>query len=487
VTTRRTDPSRSDALIGRVLGGCRIESRIGRGGMGTVYRARHLESKRSVAIKVLAPFLSSEQAHVSRFLREASSASRVSHPHVVRVLGAAEEDGWHFIVLEYVDGESLAARLKREGVLPPGEALRIAAEIARGLRALHDAGIVHRDIKPANVLLGRDGAVRIVDFGVARDFRELSRLTAPGDRLGTACFAAPEQLRGEDVDGRADFYSLGATLYAMLVGQPPPEGREAGCLDALRAALPGRERGLTDFLAGLLREDRDRRPLSAAAVVAALDKHAARFRSRRLPAVAGLGLAGGASLLAWLSWESLEPFAASGSERLGALRVGIWLPAACAAWALGLRLAADGRRGRLSRGIGAVLAFVAPLFAGALLTPDAATPATAAAAVGVAALGAWTILAGRRPVLLGGLLALLASGLRGSGVPDPGRWASSWEAGLRDAVRTPEGLVGLAVCAVFLLWALAGILPSSRHGLESPAPEGPAPEPVSEATPTPSA
>lgn len=262
-----TDRASKDPMVGRTLGGCRIEERVGRGGMGVVYRARRLADDRAVAIKVLSPFLTAEEAVVARFERETRAASRVNHPNIVRMLGAADEGGVYYSVMEFVDGENLADLLKREGRLPLHHALFIAHEIASGLRALHADGIVHRDVKPSNVLVGRDGSVKLTDFGVARDIKDLQRLTATGDLLGTLGFAAPEQLGSGAIDGRADLFALGATLHLMISGVRPPADPQLP-FAALDEHVPPAVRGLVDRL---LSRSPEERPPHAQAVIESLE------------------------------------------------------------------------------------------------------------------------------------------------------------------------------------------------------------------------
>lgn len=215
-------PDAVDPLVGKVLGGCVLEKRIGRGGMGSVYLATRQADRQSVAIKVLAPFMAEDAAGLARFTREVRAASRVRNPNVIRILGSSEENGIHYSLMEYIDGENLGDLLKRDGRLAVGHAAYIGREVARGLAALHAEGILHRDVKPSNILIASDGSVKITDFGIARDVYERHRLTAPGDLLGTLGFAAPEQLEGAGGDARSDLYSLGATLHAVLSGERPP-------------------------------------------------------------------------------------------------------------------------------------------------------------------------------------------------------------------------------------------------------------------------
>ncbi len=255
-----------DPLIGQVLGGCLLQERIGRGGMGSVYRATRQGDRHPVAVKILAPFMAGDAGILARFTREVRAASRVRNGNVIRILGSSEENGVHYSLMEYIDGENLADLLKREGRLPVGHAAFIAREVARGLTALHAEGIIHRDVKPSNILIGRDGSVRITDFGIARDVYERQRLTAPGDLLGTLGFAAPEQLEGGSGDARADLYSLGATLHCLLSGVRPPADPRMP-FPALGDTVPQPLRELIDRL---LARDPQGRPADAKLVAAAL-------------------------------------------------------------------------------------------------------------------------------------------------------------------------------------------------------------------------
>lgn len=262
----KSDGTTPDPMLGKVLGGCVLEARIGRGGMGTVYRATREVDRQAVAIKILAPFLAADDAVVTRFTREVRAASRVRNPNVIRVMGCAEEGGIHFSIMEFVDGENLADLLDRKGHLAVGHAAFIAREVARGLAALHAEGILHRDVKPSNILIGRDHSVKITDFGIARDIFDLQRLTAPGDLLGTLGFAAPEQLERSEGDARADLYSLGATLYTMLSGVRPPASQNTP-LPPLSKDVP---EALRELVSRLLSIDPAARPADAKSVASAL-------------------------------------------------------------------------------------------------------------------------------------------------------------------------------------------------------------------------
>ena len=202
-----------------------IEGEIGRGGMGVVYRARDERLQRRVAIKVLPPELAFQQDIRERFTREAQTAARLSHPHIVPIHSVGEGQGLVYFVMGYVDGESVAARIRRKGSLPVEEARRIMMETADALSAAHALSVIHRDIKPDNILLeGTRGRVMVTDFGIAKALSATSgaTLTGIGVAIGTPAFMSPEQAAGErDIDGRSDLYSLGVVTYQMLTGALP--------------------------------------------------------------------------------------------------------------------------------------------------------------------------------------------------------------------------------------------------------------------------
>jgi eukaryotic-like serine/threonine-protein kinase len=202
-----------------------IEGEIGRGGMGVVYRARDERLQRRVAIKVLPPELAFQKDIRERFTREAQTAARLSHPHIVPIHTVGEGQGLVYFVMGYVDGESVAARIRRRGKLPVDEARRIMGEAADALSAAHALSIIHRDIKPDNILLeGPRGRVMVTDFGIAKALSSTSgaTLTGAGVAIGTPAFMSPEQAAGErDIDGRSDVYSLGVVTFQMLTGDLP--------------------------------------------------------------------------------------------------------------------------------------------------------------------------------------------------------------------------------------------------------------------------
>ncbi len=204
-----------------------LEGEIGRGGMGVVFNARDERLKRQVAVKVLPPDLAFREEIRLRFLREAETAARLSHPHIVPIHSVGEgPDGLVYFVMAYVDGESLGAKLKRRGRLPPDEARRIMLETADALGAAHAFGIIHRDVKPDNILLeGSRGRVVVTDFGIAKALSSTTgstTLTATGVAIGTPHYMSPEQAAGDrEIDGRSDIYSLGVVAYQMLAGELP--------------------------------------------------------------------------------------------------------------------------------------------------------------------------------------------------------------------------------------------------------------------------
>jgi len=204
-----------------------LEGEIGRGGMGVVYHARDERLKRKVAVKVLPPELAFREEIRIRFLREAETAARLSHPHIVPIHSVGEgPEGLVYFVMAYVDGESLGARLKRRGRIPPEEARRILMETADALGAGHALGIVHRDVKPDNILLeGSRGRTVLTDFGIAKALTSSTgpgTLTATGVAIGTPHYMSPEQAAGDrEIDGRSDIYSLGVVGFQMLTGELP--------------------------------------------------------------------------------------------------------------------------------------------------------------------------------------------------------------------------------------------------------------------------
>ena len=244
---------------------------LGHGGMAVVDLAHDVELDRPVALKRLAENLARDEELRRRFVREARLAARLAHPNIVRVFDVGLDGDRPFIAMEYVDGETLAELVARRGALPAPEVAGLAVQACSGLAAVHAAGLVHRDVKPQNLLLGRDGVLKLGDFGIALG-PEATRLTMAGTVLGTAGYLAPEQARGGPVTAAADIYSLGAVLYELLTGDSPrPASSLAELADAERpqvAELAGRG-GSDDLAAAVtqcLAERPEDRPRSAAAL-----------------------------------------------------------------------------------------------------------------------------------------------------------------------------------------------------------------------------
>src|SRR4030088_3472411 len=230
-------------LLGTTLNGrYRLEARIGSGGMSTVYRALDGTLQRQVAIKLMNREITTDSDQLERFRREARAVAQLSHPYIVSVIDAGEDQGRPSIVFEYVEGETLKNRIRRMGRLPIAEAVAYAIEIARALGAAHARHIIHRDVKPQNVLIDEEGSAKVADFGIARTLEE-DGLTADGRVLGTTDYVSPEQALGQHVTGQSDLYSVGIVLYEMLSGEVPFTGdsQVAVAMKHVREALPDGE------------------------------------------------------------------------------------------------------------------------------------------------------------------------------------------------------------------------------------------------------
>jgi serine/threonine protein kinase len=258
--------------IGDEFGPYRIESVLGRGGMGTVYLATHARLERRVALKVITPALADDPDFRARFLRESRLAASLDHPHVIPIYDADEVDGVLYLAMRYVDGPSLQELIREDGALTPGDALRVADQIGGALDAAHAADLIHRDLKPANILLTEtDRHAYLCDFGLAK--RTSSRgMTHAGSFLGTVDYCSPEQIRGEPLDGRADIYSLGCVLFHCLTGEPPyARDSEVAVLQAhLNEPPPSPSPELEGVFARAMAKEREDRYPTAGALAADL-------------------------------------------------------------------------------------------------------------------------------------------------------------------------------------------------------------------------
>src|SRR4051812_13110851 len=274
----------------RLSGRYRLDAQIGAGGMSTVYRAFDTTLERVVAVKLMHREIASDSDQLERFRREARAVAQFSHPHIVGVIDAGEDDGRPYIVFEYVEGETLKDRIRRSGRLPVDESLAYAIEITRALGAAHARGIVHRDIKPQNVLIDEEGMAKVTDFGIARSLDE-EGLTADGRVLGTTDYVSPEQALGHAVNGQSDIYSLGVVLWEMLTGDVPFHGENqvAVAMKHVREDLPDVQR---------------LRPELSASVASVLDRMTCEKLEKRYPDAVTLG-------------DALEPALGIGPSRAG--------------------------------------------------------------------------------------------------------------------------------------------------------------------------
>ena len=209
----------ADPRIGTRLLGYEIEAILGRGGMGDVYKAYDPRLKRYIALKLLTPGLAEDTGFRERFLRESELAASLDHPSIVPIYDAGDVGGQLYIAMRYVEGTDLKALIREDGALAPARAVALLAQLADALDTAHERGLVHRDVKPSNALLDAAGHLYLADFGLTQSTSDRSELTAAGQIVGTVDYVAPEQIEGEETDGRADLYSLGCLLYECLTGR----------------------------------------------------------------------------------------------------------------------------------------------------------------------------------------------------------------------------------------------------------------------------
>ena len=222
----------AEALVGTVLGTCTLQQLIGQGGMGAVYLAQQSRPRRQVAVKVLLPATALKPQHLAAFLerfrRETDAAASLEHPNIMPVYEYGERDGLAYLVMPYVSGGTLRDVMEREGQILLPKSVNYLEQLAAALDFAHARGVVHRDIKPANILLTPEGRLLLTDFGLVKIVTEegqmLVRLTGAGAPVGTPDYMSPEQVMGDEVDGRADLYSLGIILFQMVTGTTPFQG-----------------------------------------------------------------------------------------------------------------------------------------------------------------------------------------------------------------------------------------------------------------------
>ncbi len=215
----------ASSLVGKEISGCEILNKVAEGGMGAVYKARHKALNRIVCVKILSPALANDKKAVELFLTEARAIAELDHPNIVNVYNVGKEKGYYFIVMSFIEGQTLSVMLKKNKILPIGLVLDLFEGVLLGLQAAHEKGIIHRDIKPSNILINPQGQPKLVDFGIAKKMDKEKGSTKTTELAGTAYFIAPEQALGKDLDTRADLYSLGASLYYVLTGQFPYNGK----------------------------------------------------------------------------------------------------------------------------------------------------------------------------------------------------------------------------------------------------------------------
>ena len=284
-------------MIPTQIGPYEIQEKIGSGGMGSVYLGKHRESGQQVAVKILPASLAHEEGFVERFAREIDSMKRLSNPHVVQLYDSGVDNGTYYYSMEYVPGETLTQKIRREKRLAWHATIEISLQICSALKAAHDTGIIHRDLKPSNLLVDAEGNVKLTDFGVAQVFAT-DRLTVTGGIVGTAEYMSPEQAQGKRANKQSDLYSLGAVMYAMVCGRPPFSGATAvevlqkhrfGRFDPPRLINPDIPSWLEEIIVQLLEKDPAKRFPDALVLARRLEQVLAKMSLAESPTGTAVG------------------------------------------------------------------------------------------------------------------------------------------------------------------------------------------------------
>jgi serine/threonine-protein kinase len=298
---KRNEKTEQKSEPKRRVGPFELERKLGVGGMGVVYLATYLKNGRKMAVKVLAPEMSADGRLLRRFLREMAILSRLRHPHIVRYYGGGKDKTQHFYAMEFMDGGSVEQMLKKKGRFTCDETIAFTRQVALALEYAHNHGIIHRDLKPANLFLGKDGLVKLGDFGIARD-TQATALTAAGRTVGTYAYMAPEQISGKPpVSRKTDLYALGCVMFEMLTGKPPFTAPTAAEMlfahleedpPNVASAVPDCPVWLDDVVSKLLEKDPEERYYDALALQVALDEVSQKITDERTAAqhtIAGNG------------------------------------------------------------------------------------------------------------------------------------------------------------------------------------------------------
>ncbi|MCG6964639.1 MAG: serine/threonine protein kinase [Acidobacteria bacterium] len=265
---------------GSRFGDYQIREELGRGGMGHVYRARHLTLDRDVALKLLASRYSADEAYLQRFLKEARSAARLNHRNIVQIYDFGRVDSAYYLAMEFVPGRSFGWFLRTSGPVSEADAIAVTRQACTALGVAHAGGVIHRDVKPDNFILRQDGIVKLVDLGLAKSLADDQNLTQTGVVAGTPNYISPEQIAGlKDLDGRTDIYSLGATLFHLVTGRPPYEGSSPMVIIAKhlhdelpdpRSVAPNLSEGICAVIRKMMAREREMRYSDTREVDAAL-------------------------------------------------------------------------------------------------------------------------------------------------------------------------------------------------------------------------